>query len=99
MAAHANLPADLSIAAKRGRICIIGAKSQDVAVNPRHFMSCEADVRGVFLSQASPSELVSVHEGLNAVMAAGKLTPVVGMELPLAEAPVAHKEVMQPSSG
>ncbi len=62
-------------------------------------MNVEADVRGVFLPQASAEERAAVHRSLRGHMEDGSLKPVVGMELPLADAPTAHKEVMQPSSG
>eukprot|EP00756_Hemistasia_phaeocysticola_P008443 Hpha_TRINITY_DN14617_c0_g1::TRINITY_DN14617_c0_g1_i3::g.48121::m.48121/K00344/qor, CRYZ; NADPH2:quinone reductase len=99
MAAHANLPADLTIAAKRGSVCIIGSKAQPVPVNPRATMVPEIDVRGVFLGTQSPEERAETHKALQAAMERGALKPVVGMELALGEAPKAHVEVMQPSSG
>lgn len=99
MSAHTNLPADLSLAARRGKVCIIGSKSQEVAVNPRHFMSNEVEVRGVFLPMAVPEEIKETHAALFQALADGSLKPAVSSELPLAEAPTAHKEVMNPSAG
>ncbi len=40
-----------------------------------------------------------IHAQLYAAMEGGALTPVVGMKLPLEEAPKAHVEVMAPSAG
>lgn len=99
MSAHVNLPADLSLAARRARVCIIGSRSQDVPINPRHFMASEVDVRGVFLSQAGADELKEVHESLQTALADGSLRPTVACELPLTDAAEAHREVMQPAGG
>lgn len=99
MAAHANLPSDFKIAGKRSCICIIGSKAQEVGFNPRLTMPLEVDIRGVFLGSASPEEKTKMKAGLYDAMQRGVLKPVVGMELDLADAPKAHVEVMNPSSG
>lgn len=99
MAAHGNLPVDLTLAGKRSCICIIGSKAQEVGVNPRATMVKEVDVRGVFLGTQTAEERAETHAALQDAMARGALKPVVGMELPLADAAKAHVEVMGPSSG
>lgn len=99
MAADVNLAKDLPVMGKAGRVCIIGSKALPASVNPRLTMPNELDVRGVFLSNASPAELVEAHGALFDAMERGALRPTVGMELPLAEASTAHVEVMQPSAG
>jgi len=99
MAAHANLPVDLTLAGRRSCVCIIGSRAEPVGVNPRATMVREVDVRGVFLGTQSAEERAETHAALQDAMARGALKPVVGMELPLAEAARAHVEVMGPSSG
>mmetsp|Transcript_80807 Transcript_80807/g.168605 ORF Transcript_80807/g.168605 Transcript_80807/m.168605 type:complete len:365 (+) Transcript_80807:322-1416(+) len=99
MFAHINLAADLGLAARRGRICIIGSRSQEIAVNPRHFMASEVDVRGVFLGKITPEENQEAHAAMRSFLSDGSLKPVVALELKLAEAALAHKEVMEPSAG
>lgn len=100
MAGQANLPGDLTLAAPRtGRVCIIGSKSEAVAVNPRFFMNNEATVMGISLPLATREEKIELHRMLWAMMTQGSLSPVVSLELPLREAPAAHVEVMTPSRG
>mmetsp|Transcript_70898 Transcript_70898/g.148309 ORF Transcript_70898/g.148309 Transcript_70898/m.148309 type:complete len:369 (-) Transcript_70898:442-1548(-) len=99
MFAHVNLSKDLVLCNRRGRVCIIGSRSADINVNPRHFMACEADVRGVFLPKSSAEERAETHKALRAFMEEGVLKPVVSQEIPIQEAAKAHKEVMEPSAG
>lgn len=99
MAAHANLPADLTLAGKRSCVCIIGSKAEPVGINPRATMNKEVDVRGVFLGTQTAEEREETHQALYEAMESGALTPVVGMELDLSDAPKAHAEVMNPSAG
>lgn len=99
MAAHSNLPSDLKLVGRRGRICIIGSRAEEVSVNPRAFMSVEAQVMGVFMPMASPEELAFVHKGLIYAMRSKQLVPVVGRELPMTEAAQAHTDVMSPPGG
>lgn len=99
MAAHANLVKDLGLLGKAGRVAIIGSMAKPIELNPRLTMNNELDIRGVFLSNSSPEELDQIHSALYETMERGALKPVVGMELPLVEAPKAHVEVMKPSSG
>ena len=61
-------------------------------------MSREADVRGMALWNASDAELASIHAALNAGLTNGTLKPVIGRELPLAEAAQAHVAVLEPGA-
>ena len=99
MAAHANLATDLRLVALNGRICIVGSKAQDVALNPRLLMPKQVDLRGVFLGSALPQELSEIHAELHGAMARRSLVPVVSQRLPLRDAARAHVEVMEPSAG
>lgn len=99
MFAHQNLPAAVGLAGRRGRVCVVGSRAEPVSFNPRTLLGCEAEVRGVFLGCASREERVAVHEELYKEMERGTLSPVVGCELPLQDAPRAHRDVMNPPSG
>ena len=98
MAAHANLLSDVEVLAQHARLAIIGSKPLPVALNPRLLMPKEVSLLGVFLP-AGAADLRATHAALYESMAAGKLAPMVGAALPLADAAKAHVEVMAPSSG
>ncbi len=97
MAAHVNLGHDLELLAPRGRVVVIGSRG-DVEVTPRLAMARDAAVLGMALWNATPEEMASIHAALVAALASGTLRPVVGRELPLAEAPRAHVLVMAPGA-
>ena len=45
-----------------------------------------------------PAEVAEIHAGLIAGLENGTLRPVVGKQLPLAEAAGAHKEILEPGA-
>jgi NADPH:quinone reductase len=95
--ANVNLGKDLTILAKSGRVAIIGSRGR-VEINPRDAMQRDADLRGMALPNASPVDLASIHAALVAGLENGTLRPVIGREFPLAEAPEAHRAVMEPGA-
>ncbi|MDT7809940.1 MAG: NADPH:quinone reductase [Acidobacteriota bacterium] len=97
MLANVNLDKDLGVLAKGGRVVVIGSRGS-VEINPRHAMARDAAILGMSLFNASPQELESIHAALAAGLEAGTLRPVVGRELPLAEAARAHEEVLKPGA-
>jgi len=99
MMASANLAADMGVMARYGRVGIIGSRATEIGLNPRATMPLELDIRGVFSGNATPEEVRAANAGLYEAMEAGSLTPVVGMQLSLEEAPKSHVEVMTPSAG
>jgi NADPH2:quinone reductase len=50
------------------------------------------------LAHADDRERVMMYTVMGKQFAAGKLTPIVGQEIPLAEAPRAHEAVMKSGS-
>ena len=99
MAAHLGLGADLALLAPRGRVIVVGSRGP-VEIAPRELMTREADVRGLLLTTAPAGELAAAHDALFDALASGRLRPVVARELPLAEAPTAHREIMAgPATG
>jgi NADPH:quinone reductase len=50
------------------------------------------------LQNASPSELILIHAALVAGLENGTLRPIVGQQLPLAQAPRSHVAVMEPGA-
>ncbi len=93
MLANVNLGKDLPVLAPNGRVVVIGSRGP-VEINPRDAMAREAAILGVQLSLASPSELAGIHAALGAGLETGTLRPVVGQEIPLAEAPRAHQAIV-----
>ena len=97
MLANVNLDKDLGALAKGGRVVVVGSRGT-VEINPRTAMTRDASILGMTLFNISPQEFVSIHAALGAGLEAGTLSPVVGRELPLAEAARAHEEVLKPGA-
>ncbi len=97
MLANKNLAKDLAMASARGRIVVIGNRGT-IEINPRDAMLKEASILGLILFAASAQELASIHAGLGAALEFGIAKPVIGQEIPLAEARRAHEAVLAPGS-
>ena len=97
MLANVNLANDLKLLAQHGRVIVIGSRG-DVTITPRDLMLRRASVRAFTLWGITETEEADIHAGLIAGLENGTLRPVVGKELPLAEAARAHKEVMEPGA-
>jgi len=93
MLANANLQKDLDVIAMRGRIVVIGNRGT-TEINARSTMNKDAAILGMALFHASPAQLVGIHDALVEGLRNGTLRPVIGQEIPLAEAPRAHEAVM-----
>ena len=52
----------------------------------------------MMLPNTPPAEMASIHAALVAGLENGTLRPVIGKEFPLAEAPQAHRAVMEPGA-
>jgi NADPH2:quinone reductase len=62
-------------------------------------MMRRASIRAFTLWDITPAEEADIHAGLIVGLENGTLRPVVGKELPLAEAPRAHTEILEPGVG
>jgi NADPH:quinone reductase len=94
MLANQNLDHDLAAVAKFGRIVIVGNRGR-IEIDPRRIMGKEATVMGTAFWNLSEEETSAIHAAMASGFASGALTPVVGRELPLADAARAHELVMQ----
>ncbi len=94
MLANANLGRDLAVLAPSGRVVIVGSRGT-VEINPRELMAREADIRGLMLWNVSSAEYAEIHAGLKQALIERSLCPVVALELPLEQAPLAHARVME----
>jgi NADPH2:quinone reductase len=97
MLANVNLGKDLEILAKRGRVVVIGSRGK-VEIDPRATMSRDSSILGMSLMNATEEERASIHTALVAGLNNGTLKPIVGREMPLAEAARAHEAIMQPGA-
>ena len=97
MLANVNLGHDLTLLARFGRVVVVGSRGR-VEINPRDAMSRDATILGMILFNASEAEQVSIHAALGAGLENGTLNPVIGQEIPLAEAARAHEAVLQPGA-
>ena len=97
MLANVNLSTDLKLLATNGRVIIIGNRGE-ITINPRDLMARRASARGFMLWALTPAEEADIHAGLIAGLENGTLRPVVGKELPLAEAARAHEEILEPGA-
>ena len=97
MLANVNLAKDLQLIALHGRILIIGNRGT-IEINPRDIMAKDAIVQGILLFNVIPEDVLRIHAGLYAGLENGSLHPVIGQQLPLAEAPRAHEAVMAPGA-
>jgi NADPH:quinone reductase len=97
MLANVNLQKDLDAVARFGRIVVIGNRGT-IEINPRGAMGKDATITGLVLFNSTPAELASIMAGLTAGLANGTLRPVVGRELPFAQAAQAHSGVLEPGA-
>ncbi len=97
MLANVNLAKDLTLLARRGRVVVIGNRGS-IEINPRATMQRDLSILGLTLMNATNEELVGIHAALVAGLESGTLNPVVGREMPLADAPLAHRAVMEPGA-
>ena len=97
MAAHVNLDRDLTLLSKHGRVVVVGNRGR-VEIDARQAMGRDAAVLGMMLFNTTDSDLAEIHAAITAGLADGTLNPVVGRELPLADAARAHEAVMEPGA-
>jgi NADPH:quinone reductase len=97
MLANVNLGKDLTLLAKGGRVVVVGSRGP-VEINPRETMARDAAVLGMLLFNASERELARIHAALGSALENRTIRPVVGQRIPLAEAPRAHRAVLEPGA-
>ncbi len=93
MLANVNLVRDFDMLAMGGRVVVVGNRGA-LEFNPRLTMAKEASILGTMLWNLSPETRERLMLRIDAGLASGVLNPVVGRELPLAEAAEAHRAVL-----
>lgn len=97
MLANVNLDHDLTVVAPGGRIVVIGNRGR-VEIDARKIMTKDVSVFGLALWAIPPDEVRRAHQAIIAGLEAGTLNPVVGIEMPLKDAALAHRRVMEPGA-
>lgn len=92
--ANVNLGDDLKVLAQRARVVVVGSRGS-VEVDARDLMNAEGAVLGMRTPNARPDEVEAARAAVDAGLRSGALKPVVGRELPLAEAARAHELIME----
>ena len=95
--ANVNLGKDLGLLAMNGRVVVIGSRGK-AEMDARDIMMRDADIRGMLLFNVPAKEKASIHAALGAGFENGTLSPVIGAELPLADAARAHEQIMAPGA-
>jgi len=73
---------------------VIGSRGT-VEINPRDTMGREAAILGMVLFNATEREIASIHAAIGAGLENGTLRPVIGQQMALAEAPKAHRSIIE----
>lgn len=97
MLANMNLDMDLKVLAMGGRVVVIGSRGR-IEIDPRDTMMRDASILGMLLFNTTQEEASSIHAALIAGLENGTLRPIIGKEMPLAEAHRAHREIMEPGA-
>ena len=97
MLANVNLDHDLSVIAPAGRIVVIGNRGR-VEIDARKIMTKDVSVFGLALWGIPPDDVRRAHAAIIAGLDSGALNPVVGTEMPLQDAALAHQRVMEPGA-
>jgi len=94
MLANANLAIDLGILAHGGRVAVIGNRGT-IGIDPRAAMERSAAILGTMIVHATEAETRGIHAAIGAGLANGTLRPVVARTYPLADAPAAHRDILE----
>lgn len=94
MLANVNLQRDFEILKMYGRISIVGNRGS-LEFNPRVIMGKDAAIYGMSLFNARREVMIEIHDAIYEGLSSGYLNPIVSRTFPLAEAAVAHHEVIE----
>jgi NADPH2:quinone reductase len=97
MLTNVNLDRDFDLLALRGRVIAVGNRGR-VEIDAGKLMTKDGVLLGMRMFNTTPEDNRIIHSAIVAGLAAGTLTPVVGKELKLSEAPAAHVAVLEPGA-
>ena len=99
MKADVNLPKATQVIAVNGRIVMIGGKEISAGAtgrtefNPYSTVFKNADILGLFIGAATPSEVLAMKSAIFAGLENGTLRPIIGQEMSLSDAPQALEAI------
>lgn len=94
MLANVNLQIDFDALAMFGRIVVVGNRGS-LDFNPRGIMQKDASVYGMALFNSPQVSRDEIHSAIFKGLKNGYIAPVIKRSMPLAEAPKAHREVIE----
>jgi len=94
MLANVNLVIDFDALAMFGRIIVVGNRGS-LDFNPRLTMQKDATIRGMALFNSPQADRDEIHTAIFEGFKNGYLQPVIRKTVPLAEAVVAHHEIIE----
>lgn len=94
MLANVNLERDFECLSMFGRIVVVGNRGS-LQFTPRLAMTKDATIYGMSLFNSGSKERGEIHHAIFDGLKAGYLSPVVGKEFSLADAPAAHHAVLE----
>jgi NADPH2:quinone reductase len=94
MLTNVNLDRDFDVLALRGRVIAVGNRGR-IEIDAGKLMTKDGILLGMRMFNTTPEDNRMIHSAIVAGLATGALTPVVGKELTLSEAPAAHVAVLE----
>lgn len=94
MLANVNLERDFEALGMFGRIVVVGNRGS-IEFTPRQAMTKDATIYGMSLFNATKDKLDEIHLKIEEGLGAGFLRPIVAKRFPLAEAALAHTEIIE----
>lgn len=94
MLANVNLENDFRVLAMFGRIVVVGNRGS-IEFTPRLAMTKDATIYGMSLFNSPQAARDEIHSAIYDGLGSGTLEPFVREALPLADAPLSHRRVME----
>jgi len=98
MLANENLERDFEALGMFGRITVVGNRGS-LTFTPRQAMTKDATIYGMSLFNAPSEKIGEIHEKIFAGLSGGYLKPIVAKSFALADAPLAHHEIIDSKAG
>jgi len=94
MLANVNLERDFECVAMFGRIVVVGNRGS-IQFTPRLAMTKDATIYGMSLFNSSLTDRAEIHNAVFEGLSTGALKPRVSRKFPLADASLAHHEIIE----